>query len=84
MKGDKTLNRRLRAADKAARRMTEDQQVHVATAPFVCGRGYIVERRMNLPTDAVENFPPCRQRLSDPFGIDVRDACVAILAATSS
>lgn len=84
MKGDKTLNRRLRAADKAARRMTEEQQRHIATAPFICGHGFIVERRMNLPIDVIENFPPCRQRLSDPFGIDVRDACLALLVCASA
>lgn len=74
---NKAAARRQRAADNAAKRLTDAQWVAVKNCYHASGAGYLVERRLNLPADMVEPFSPAYHRLTDPFGIAVREAIVS-------
>ncbi len=72
----KADKRKRRAVQAAAGRLTDLQWSHVRQSSFIVGAGYLVDRRLRLPSDMVEPYSPAKVRLTDPFGIAVRDAVI--------
>jgi len=69
----KADKRRQRAVERAAKALTPLQWEHVRRSEFCVGAGYLVPRRLGLPADMVEVARPAMDRLTDPFGIAVRE-----------
>jgi hypothetical protein len=71
--------RKDRALRRTVESLTPAQAEAVIAASHYSGSGYLVNRKLGLPADMVERFSVSFMRLTDPFGIAVREALIADL-----
>lgn len=75
--GNKATKRRNRAIANVIGRLDDLQYAALKKVSFVSSAGFLVERRLGWPADMVEPFSAAYVRLTDPFGIAVRDAIIS-------